>query len=100
MDLEEIERLCDELSELAGTGPSQDPSALVKARRILRQITQSPEATLQVRERANEVDRALSGWFDADERFHRVLKGYSSDIHTLIERLHGAMREASRFRPR
>ena len=100
MDAQEIERLCDELSELAGTGPSKDPGALVKARGILRLITQAPEATTHVRERATEVDRALSGWFDADERFHVVLKGYSSDIYTLIERLHGALREAARFRPR
>jgi hypothetical protein len=100
MEPEEIERLCDELAELASTGPSKDPGALVSARRILRTITQSREATTHVRERANDVDRALSGWFDSEERYHRVLKGYSSDIYTLIERLHGAMREASRFRPR
>jgi hypothetical protein len=99
MDIAEIEHLCDELAELASTGPSKNAGAVVEARKILRRITQSPVATTHVKERANDVDRALSGWFDSDERFHRVLKGYSSDIYALIERLHGAMREAARFKP-
>jgi len=100
MELGEIEQLCDELAELAGTGPSKDPGALVNAKRILRKITQAPEATTHVRERATDVDRALSGWFDSEEQHRRVLKGYSSDIYALIERLHTAMRDASRFKTR
>ena len=100
MENEEIERLCDELTELAGTGPSKNPGALVAARRILREIIHAPQANTHVKERANDVDRALSGWFDSEERHHRLLKGYSSDIYALIERLHGAMREASRCRHR
>lgn len=100
MDPEEIERLCDELAELAGTGPSKNPAALVNARRILREITQSASATTHVRERISDVDRALSGWFDAEEQHVRVLKGYSNDIYVLIDRLHSAVREASRFKPR
>jgi hypothetical protein len=100
MDAEEAENLCDSLSELASKGPSKDPQALVAARSILRKITQAPEATPHVLERASEVDRALSGWFDAEERFHRVLKGYSSDIYALIDKLHSALREAGRFRTR
>jgi hypothetical protein len=100
MELEEIERLCDELAELASTGPSKNPAALVRTRVILRQFNQSPLVTTHVRECANLVDRALSGWFDAEEQHQRVLKGYSSDIYTLIERLHSAMREAKRFKPR
>jgi hypothetical protein len=100
MDLEEAERLCDELAELASKGPSQDPQALVRVSAILRQITQSADATPHVRERASLVDRALQGWLDSDERFHRVLKGHSSEIYGLIERLHAALREVSRFGPR
>jgi hypothetical protein len=96
MDAEEAEALCDELAELAGKGPSRDPQSLLKARAILRKIVQHSAATVYVRERANEVDRALSGWFDAEERFHRVLKGYSGDIYALIDRLHSALREVRR----
>jgi hypothetical protein len=80
MDSEEAERLCDALAELASKGPSKDPGALVEARAILRKITQSPQATTQVRERATNVDRALSGWFDSEERFLRLLKSHSSKI--------------------
>ena len=98
MNGEEAEQLCDELAELASTGPSRDPRALVRARGILQKITQSPGATPYVRERATEVDRALSGWFDADERHHALLKNYRKDIDVLIDRLHSALREASRFR--
>jgi len=100
MEPEEAERLCDALAELVSKGPSKDPRALVEARSILRQITQSPQATTHVRERATTVDRALSGWFDSDERFRPVLKGHSSDIYALIDRLHSALREAVRFGPR
>jgi hypothetical protein len=100
MDLEEAERLCDALAELASKGPSKDPRALTEASAILRKITQSPQATTYVRDRANDVDRALRGWFDSEERFQRLLKSYSSDIYALIDRLHSALREASRFRPR
>jgi hypothetical protein len=100
MDADEVERLCDSLTDLASTGPSRDPGALVRARAVLRKITQSPEATQYVRERASEVDRALSGWFDSEERFRPLLKSYSSDIYTLIDRLHSALREAARFRAR
>jgi hypothetical protein len=100
VDVNEAERLCDELAELASSGPSRDPSALVRARTILRKITQSADATLHVRDRANDVDRAFSGWFDSEERFRPLLKSYSSDIYTLIDRLHSALREALRFRPR
>jgi hypothetical protein len=85
MESEEAERLCDALAELASKGPSKDPGALMEARSILRQIT---------------VDRALSGWFDSDERFQRVLKSHSGEIYALIDRLHSALREAVRFRPR
>lgn len=98
MDAEEAEQLCDALAELASKGPSKDPGALVEARAILRKITQSPQATTQVRERATTVDRALSGWFDSEEQFHRLLKGHSSEIYALIDRLHSALREASRFK--
>jgi len=97
---EETEELCDALAELASKGPSKDPRALVEAQAILRKITQSPLATTHVREQANEVGRALSGWFDSEERFHRVLKSYSREIYALIDRLHSAMREASRFKTR
>jgi hypothetical protein len=97
MESEEAERLCDALAELASKGPSKDAGALVEARSILRQITQSPQATTHVRERATTVDRALSGWFDSDERFQRVLKSHSGDIYALIDRLHSALREAVRF---
>lgn len=100
MDAEEAERLCDELAELASTGPSKSPATLVKARTILRQITQSAEATTYVRERASTVDRALSGWFDSEERFHAVLKSHSSEIYSMIDQLHSALREASRFKAR
>jgi hypothetical protein len=103
MELDEAERLCDALAELASKGPSKDPKALVEATAILRKITQSPETTPHVQERASLVERALSGWLDSDERFHLVLKGHSSEIYGLIDRLHGALREASRFgsrRPR
>ena len=97
MDVDEAERLCDELAELASKGPAKDPQALVAATTILRKITQDQQATTYVRERANEVQRALQGWLDSDERFHRVLKGHSSEIYGMIDRLHGALREASRF---
>jgi hypothetical protein len=100
MDPDEAERLCDALAELAGKGPSKDPHALVEASAITTRITQSPQATTYIRERANEVDRALRGWFDSDERFHRLLKSHSSEIYALIDRLHSALREASRFRSR
>src|SRR5262245_34377579 len=100
MNAAEAEDLCDKLSELAGTGPSKDAPALVQARGILRQITSAPEATAYVRERATEVERALSGWFDADEKHIKLLKGYSSDIYVLIDRLHSALREATKFKPR
>jgi hypothetical protein len=96
----EAQELCDGLAELAGKGPSKDPQALVEARAILRKITQSSEATTHVRERATEVDLALRGWFDAEEKFHKLLKGYSSDIYVLIDRLHGALREATRYKAR
>src|SRR3984893_9787668 len=97
MDAEEAEQLCDALAELASKGPSKDPGALMEARAILRKITQSPQATTHVRERATTVDRALSGWFDSDEKFQRLLKSHSSDIYALIDRLHSALREAVRF---
>jgi hypothetical protein len=100
MDADEAEQLCDALAELASKGPSQDPHALVEASAILRKITQSPQATTYVRERANEVDRALRGWLDSDERFHLILKSHSNEIYALIDRLHSALREAVRFRPR
>jgi hypothetical protein len=95
---EEIEDLCDALAELASRGPSQNPSALVEARALLRKVSQIPDITTHVRERANDVDRALSGWFDSEERFHALLKSHSGDIYALIDRLHSALREASRFR--
>ena len=88
MDSDEAERLCDDLAELASKGPSQDPKALVEARAILRKITQSSDVTPHVHERVSLVERALSGWLDSDERFHRVLKGHSSEIYALIDRLH------------
>ena len=100
MDPDEAERLCDALAELASKGPSKDPHSLVEAGAIVRRITQSPQATTYVRERANDVDRALRGWLDSDERFQRVLKSHSSEIYALIDRLHSALREASRFRSR
>ena len=96
----EAQELCDGLAGLAGRGPAKDPQALIEARAILRKITQAPEATTHVRERANEVDLALRGWFDAEEKHHKLLKGYSSDIYVLIDRLHGALREATRFKTR
>jgi hypothetical protein len=100
MDADEAEQLCDALAELASKGPSKDPRALVDASAILRKIIQSPQATTYVRERANEVDRALRGWLDSDERFHLILKSHSKEIYALIDRLHSALREAVRFRPR
>lgn len=100
MDAAEAEDLCDRLTDLAAKGPCKDAQALVQARAILRKITQTPEATPYVRERATDVDRALSGWFDAEERFHAVLKGYSNDIYALIDQMHSALREALRFRKR
>jgi hypothetical protein len=100
MELDEAESLCDALADLASKGPSKDPKALVEASTVLRQITQSAQATTYVRERANDVDRALRGWLDADERFHSLLKSHSSEIYGLIDRLHSALREALRFGPR
>jgi hypothetical protein len=97
MTPEEIEDLSDALAELASQGPSQNPRALIEARALLRKVNQSPLATSYVRERVNDVDRALSGWFDSEERFHALLKSHSGDIYALIDRLHSAMREASRF---
>jgi hypothetical protein len=97
MDPDEAEQLCDALAELASKGPSTDPRALVEASAIIRKVTQSPQATTYVRERANEVDRALRGWLDSDERFHQLLKSHSSEIYALIDRLHSALREAARF---
>lgn len=98
MDADEAERLCDELTDLASTGPSKDPAAVVQANAILRKITQSSLATTYVRERATDVDRAFSNWFDSDERHHALLKNYRSDIYALIDRLHGALRDAARFK--
>jgi hypothetical protein len=100
MDPEEAERLCDALAELASKGPSKDPGALIEARAILRKIAQSAQATTHVRERATSVDRALSGWFDSDARFQPLLKSHSGEIYALIDRLHSALREAAKFRPR
>ena len=100
MDPDEAERLCDALAELASKGPSKDPHALVEASAIVRRIAQSPQATTYIQERANDVDRALRGWFDSDERFQGLLKSHSSEIYALIDGLHSALREASRFRPR
>jgi hypothetical protein len=100
MDAAEAEDLCDRLTELAGKGPCKDAQALVQARTILRRITQTPQATAYLRERATDVDRALSGWFDAEEKHHALLKGYSNDIYTLIDQMHSALREALRFTKR
>ena len=100
MDLEETERLCDALAELASKGPCRDPQSLVAAGAILRKISRSPQATLYIRERANDVDRALRGWLDSDARFHSLLKSHSREIYALIDRLHSALREGSRFGPR
>jgi hypothetical protein len=100
MDAAEAEDLCDQLSELAAKGPCKDAQALVQARALLRRITQASEATAYVRERATDVERALSGWFDAEERFHAVLKSHSNDIYALIDQTHSALREALRFRKR
>ena len=96
---DEAERLCDALAELVSRGPSKDPHALVEATAILQKITQSPQATTYVRERATDVDRALTGWFDSEERFRRLLNSYRRDIYALIDRLHSALREASRIKP-
>ncbi len=100
MTPEEIEDLCDALAELVSQGPSQNPRALVEARTLLRQVNQLPHATTHVRERANDVDRALSGWFDSEERFHALLRSHSGDIYALIDRLHAALREAVQFKRR
>ena len=100
MDAAEAEDLCDQLTELAGKGPCKDAPALVQARTILRRIMHTPEATAYLRERATDVDRALSGWFDAEEKHHALLKGYSNDIYTLIDQMHSALREALRFKKR
>jgi len=100
MNSDEAEQLCDALAELASKGPAQDARALVEAKGILRKITHAPEANAHVRARASDVERALTGWLDADERFHRVLKDYRKDIDALIDRLHSAMREATRFKAR
>jgi hypothetical protein len=97
MDADEAERLCGALAELASKGPSRDPQALVAAATILRRISQSPGATNYVRERASEVDRALRGWLDSDERFRPLLKSHSGEIYALIDRLHGALRQSSRY---
>jgi hypothetical protein len=97
MTPDEIEQLCDALAELVVRGPSQNAGALIEARALLRKVNQFPQATAHVRERANDVDRALSGWFDSEERFHALLKSHSGDIYALIDRLHSALREASRF---
>ena len=99
MEPDKAERLCDALAELVSKGPSKDPHALVEATAILRKITQSPQATTYVRERADEVDRALHGWFDSEDRFQRLLNSYRRDIYALIDRLHSALREASRIKP-
>ena len=100
MDLEEAESLCDGLAELASKGPSKDPKALVEVNAILRKISQSPGMTPHVQERVSLVERALAGWLDSDERFHQVLKGHSSEIYGLIDRLHAALRDTARFGPR
>ena len=96
-DVGEAERLCDALADLASKGPCRDPQAQVQASAWLRQISQSPDSTPYVRERATELDRALRGWFDSDERFRAVLKSHGGEIYALIDRLHGALREAARF---
>lgn len=98
MELADAEKLCDELTDLAATGPSKDPAALLKARAILRKITDDTQATKYVRERAAEVDRALGNWFDSEERFHAVLKPFRRDIYGFVDRLHAAIGEASRFK--
>ncbi len=98
MDRDEAERLCEELAELAGKGPCRDARARARAAAILRAIAQSPGSTAYVRERADELDRAHAGWLDSEERFRSVLKGYSHEIYALIDRLHGALREAGGFR--
>ncbi len=100
MDAAEAEDLCDQLAELASKGPRKDAQALVQARSILRRITQTPQASAYVRERATDVDRALAGWFDAEEQHRALLKGYSSDIYALIDQMHSALREALRFSKR
>jgi hypothetical protein len=100
MDPDEAERLCDALAELASTGPSKDAAALLEARALLRKVTQSAQATTYLKERATEVDRALSGWFDSEDRFRPLLKSHSREIYALIDRLHGALREGSRFKAR
>src|SRR5262245_12238254 len=62
MDAAEAEAICDQLAELASKGPSKDAPALVQVRALLRRVTQANEATPYVKERATDVDRALSGW--------------------------------------
>ena len=100
MNAAEAENLCDQLAELASLGPCKDANALVQTRAILRRITQTPEATAYVRERATDVDRALTGWLDAEEQHRALLKGYSNDIYALIDQMHSALREALRFSKR
>jgi hypothetical protein len=100
MDLDEAEHLCDALADMASRGPSRNPQALAQASAIIRQIAQWPQATPHVRERASQLDRALSGWLDSDERFHDVLKSHSGEIYALIDQLHSALREVLRFGPR
>jgi hypothetical protein len=100
MDAADAEDLCDQLAELASKGPCKDAQALVQARTILRRILQTPQATDYLRERATDVDRALSGWFDAEEKHQALLKGYSNDIYALIDQMHSALREALRFTKR
>ena len=100
MDAAEAEDLCDQLTELASKGPCKEAPTRVQARTILRTITQTPHATAYLRERATDGDRALSGWFDADDKHVALLKGYSSDIYALIDQMHSALREALRFTKR
>jgi hypothetical protein len=98
MELAEAEQLCDALAELASKGPARDAQSLAKADAILGDIARSPHATPHVRDRCTEVQRALRGWLDSDERFHRLLKSHSGEIYALIDRLHGALRESVRLR--
>jgi hypothetical protein len=100
MDLDEVGRLCDRLSELASRGPCRDLQALAQSRGILKQITQSPQATPHVRERASLVQRAMAGWLNSEVRFRAVLKSHSGEIYALIDQLHGALRDALRSHPR
>lgn len=100
MDANEAESVCDALAELASKGPARDPKSLARAAAILRRIAQAPEATPYVRARCTEVERALRGWLDSDQRFRAVLKSHSGEIYALIERLHSALREGARHGPR